>query len=138
MVTEHVLRFVRLPLLNARFLVGVVSADLLIKNDETCRELVDEAKNYLLLPEERLLKQGSRFKTRQPTKRGEVLFAVGGWCTGDAINSVERYQNRNKLAPLFFNFHFCILTMKLNNCNRPREKGDCDRDQITALFLALS
>ena len=87
---KQILKHVRLPLLNARFLVGVVSADLLVKSDENCRELVDEAKNYLLLPEERLLKQGSRFKARQPTKRGEVLFAVGGWCTGDAINSVER------------------------------------------------
>lgn len=89
---KEVLKFVRLPLLSARFLVGVVSADLLIKSDENCRELVDEAKNYLLLPEQRLLMQGSRFKPRQPTKRGEVLFAVGGWCTGDAINSVERYD----------------------------------------------
>ena len=87
---KQVLKHVRLPLLSARFLVGVVSADLLVKNDESCRELVDEAKNYLLLPEQRLLMQGSRFKPRQPTKRGEVLFAVGGWCTGDAINSVER------------------------------------------------
>jgi len=92
---KEVLKHVRLPLLNARFLVGVVSADMLIKNNENCRELVDEAKNYLLLPEERLLKQGSRFKARQPTKRGEVLFAVGGWCTGDAINSVERYIKAN-------------------------------------------
>ena len=87
---KQVLKYVRLPLLSAKFLVGVVSADLLIKYDESCRELVDEAKNYLLLPEQRLLMQGSRFKARQPTKRGEVLFAVGGWCTGDAINSVER------------------------------------------------
>lgn len=88
---KEVLRHVRLPLLSARFLVGVVSPDLLIRNDENCRELVDEAKNYLLLPEQRNLMQGSRFKPRQPTKRGEVLFAVGGWCTGDAINSVERF-----------------------------------------------
>lgn len=91
---KQILKHVRLPLLNARFLVGIVSADLLVKSDENCRELVDEAKNYLLLPEERLMKQGSRFKVRQPTKRGEVLFAVGGWCTGDAINSVERYYQK--------------------------------------------
>ena len=84
------LQHVRLPLLSAKFLVGVVSPDLLIRYDEGCRELVDEAKNYLLLPEQRNLMHGSRFNARQPTKRGEVLFAVGGWCTGDAINSVER------------------------------------------------
>ena len=86
----EVLQHVRLPLVSARFLVGVVSADLLIKNDESCRDLVDEAKNYLLLPEQRLLMQGPRTRPRQPAKRGEVLFAVGGWCSGDAINSVER------------------------------------------------
>ena len=87
---HEVLSHVRLPLVSARFLVGVVSADLLIKNNESCRDLVDEAKNYLLLPEQRLLMQGPRTRPRQPAKRGEVLFAVGGWCSGDAINSVER------------------------------------------------
>ena len=87
---HKVLQHVRLPLVSARFLVGVVSADLLIKNNDSCRDLVDEAKNYLLLPEQRLLMQGPRTRPRQPAKRGEVLFAVGGWCSGDAINSVER------------------------------------------------
>ena len=88
---SEVLQHVRLPLVSARFLVGVVSSDLLIKNNDSCRDLVDEAKNYLLLPEQRLLMQGPRTRPRQPAKRGEVLFAVGGWCSGDAINSVERY-----------------------------------------------
>ena len=86
---KDVLQHVRLPVLNAKFLVSVVSADMLIKNDASCRELVDEAKNYLLLPEQRMIMQGPRFVCRQKNKR-EVLFAVGGWCTGDAINSVER------------------------------------------------
>lgn len=89
---HEVLQHVRLPLVSARFLVGVVSADLLIKNNDSCRDLVDEAKNYLLLPEQRLLMQGPRTRPRQPAKRGEVLFAVGGWCSGDAINSVERFD----------------------------------------------
>ena len=103
---KEVLKHVRLPLLSAKFLVGVVSPDLLIRYDENCRELVDEAKNYLLLPEQRNLMQGSRFKPRQPTKRGEVLFAVGGWCTGDAINSVERYEF------LYFFFTSCFQHVK--------------------------
>jgi len=87
-----VLQHVRMPLLSPKFLVGTVGADLLIKSDDTCRDLVDEAKNYLLLPQERPHMQGPRTRPRKPIRRGEVLFAVGGWCSGDAIASVERYD----------------------------------------------
>uniref|UniRef100_A0A8C5LGH3 Kelch-like protein 20 n=1 Tax=Jaculus jaculus TaxID=51337 RepID=A0A8C5LGH3_JACJA len=87
-----VLQHVRLPLLSPKFLVGTVGSDPLIKSDEECRDLVDEAKNYLLLPQERPLMQGPRTRPRKPIRCGEVLFAVGGWCSGDAISSVERYD----------------------------------------------
>ena len=73
-------------------MVGTVGSDLLVRSDEACRDLVDEAKNYLLLPQERPLMQGPRTRPRRPTRRGEVLFAVGGWCSGDAIASVERFD----------------------------------------------
>ena len=53
---------------------------------------MDEAKNYLLLPQERPHMQGPRTRPRKPIRRGEVLFAVGGWCSGDAIASVERHD----------------------------------------------
>uniref|UniRef100_A0A9J7XHY5 Kelch-like protein 20 n=1 Tax=Cyprinus carpio carpio TaxID=630221 RepID=A0A9J7XHY5_CYPCA len=88
----RVLQHVRLPLLSPKFLVGTVGSDPLIKSDEECRDLVDEAKNYLLLPQERPLMQGPRTRPRKPIRCGEVLFAVGGWCSGDAISSVERYD----------------------------------------------
>jgi len=88
----HVLQHVRMPLLSPKFLVGTVGSDILIKSDEACRDLVDEAKNYLLLPQERPHMQGPRTRPRKPIRRGEVLFAVGGWCSGDAIASVERYD----------------------------------------------
>ena len=97
-----------MPLLSPKFLVGTVGSDILIKSDEACRDLVDEAKNYLLLPQERPLMQvrssspwyhgydiflqGPRTRPRKPIRKGEVLFAVGGWCSGDAIASVERYD----------------------------------------------
>ena len=71
----QVLQHVRLPLLNPKFLVGTVSTDLLIRSDEACRDLVDEAKNYLLLPQERPLMQGPRTRPRKPIRCGEVLFA---------------------------------------------------------------
>lgn len=87
-----VLQHVRLPLLSPKFLVGTVGSDLLVRSDETCRDLVDEAKNYLLLPQERPLMQGPRTRPRKPSRRGEILFAVGGWCSGDAIASVEKFD----------------------------------------------
>lgn len=85
------LQHVRLPLLGPKFLVGTVGSELLVRSDEACRDLVDEAKNYLLLPQERPLMQGPRTRPRKPMRR-EVLFAVGGWCSGDAIASVERFD----------------------------------------------
>lgn len=69
-----VLQHVRLPLLSPKFLVGTVSSDLLVRSDEECRDLVDEAKNYLLLPQERPLMQGPRTRPRKPTRRG--LFKI--------------------------------------------------------------
>ncbi|CAF0862241.1 unnamed protein product [Didymodactylos carnosus] len=89
---SQALEHVRLPLMNARFLVNTVSSHPLIRSDQTCRDLVDEAKDYLLLPQERLNMQGPRTRPRKPIKPGEVLFAVGGWCSGDAIASVEMYD----------------------------------------------
>lgn len=61
--------------MSARFLVNTVSADPLIKSDQACRDLIDEAKDYLLLPQDRLNKQGPRTKRRKPVKASEVLFA---------------------------------------------------------------
>ena len=71
----QVFSHVRLPLISPKYLVGTVGSDLLIRSDETCRDLVDEAKNYLLLPQERPLMQGPRTRPRRPTRRGEVVFA---------------------------------------------------------------
>ena len=83
----QVLQHVRLPLMTPKFLVGTVGADLLIKSDEACRDLVDEAKNYLLLPQERPLMQGPRTRPRKPIKCGEVLFA-GEFYLGGLLNQI--------------------------------------------------
>lgn len=84
------LSHVRLPLCTPKFLVSVVSEEILVKSDPASRDLVDEAKNYLLLPVERPNMQGPRTKPRKPLQGSEVLYAVGGWCSGDAIASIER------------------------------------------------
>lgn len=72
----QVLQHVRLPLLSPKFLVGTVGSDLLVRSDESCRDLVDEAKNYLLLPQERPLMQGPRTRPRKPTRRGAFFFLL--------------------------------------------------------------
>ena len=92
---EHlatVLQYVRLPLLDRSYLVSRVGMEPLIRSSEACRDLVDEAKDYLLLPEQRSLLQGPRTTPRRPIQSNEVMFAVGGWCSGDAISLVERYN----------------------------------------------
>ena len=61
--------------MSPKFLVGTVGSDLLVKSDDVCRDLVDEAKNYLLLPQERPQMQGPRTRPRKPIRCGEVLFA---------------------------------------------------------------
>ncbi|XP_022820736.1 kelch-like protein diablo isoform X3 [Spodoptera litura] len=85
----QVLQHVRLPLLSPKFLVGTVSSELLIRSDDACRDLLDEAKNYLLLPQERPLMQGPRTRPRKPTRR--VMYridperSVAGLCRGSVV-----------------------------------------------------
>ena len=92
---EHlasVLQHVRLPLLDRSYLVSRVGSEPLVRSSEACRDLLDEAKDYLLLPEQRSQLQGPRTTPRRPIQSNEVMFAVGGWCSGDAISLVERYN----------------------------------------------
>lgn len=89
---HHLLEHVRLPLIEAEYLVSCISCEPLIRQNESCRDLVDEAKDYLLLPDQRFRHKGPRTRPRKHIKPNEVLFAVGGWCNGDAINMVERYN----------------------------------------------
>ena len=88
---SQLLQHVRFPLMDIKYLITKVGADPLIKQDQTCRDLIDEAKDYHLLdPQDRQL--GPRTRPRKPFSTGELLFAVGGWCSGDAISSVEMYD----------------------------------------------
>ena len=50
--------------MKAKFLVGTVDKSQLIRTDSACRDLIDEAKNYLLLPQERGHMQGPRLGSK--------------------------------------------------------------------------
>lgn len=89
---HNILCHVRLPLLSPSYLVSRVSSDPLIRGDQQCRDLIDEAKDYLLLPDQREHLQGPRTRPRRSTRQNELLYAVGGWCSGDAISMVECYD----------------------------------------------
>lgn len=94
----QILQHVRMPLLNRSYLVSRVGAEPLIRLDAACRDLVDEAKDFLLLSNHRssiaATLEGPRVRPRKPLRKEEVLIAIGGWCSGDAISMVERYDAR--------------------------------------------
>lgn len=101
----QVLQHVRLPLLSPKFLVGTVGSDLLVRSDESCRDLVDEAKNYLLLPQERPLMQGPRTRPRKPTRRGMDVFYT-------SFLSVF-IKNSKTLLKIFNGFSFFYNNLKM-------------------------
>jgi len=82
--------------MSARFLVNTVSADPLIRADQMCRDLIDEAKDYLLLPQDRLNKQGPRTRRRKPIKSSEMLFAgLLIWFFFSKKNNLFSFFNKN-------------------------------------------
>ena len=57
----------RMPLLSPRFLVDRVEAEDLIKQDLKCRDLLDEAKNYHMLPDRRTSMRKTQITPRKST-----------------------------------------------------------------------
>lgn len=87
---SEVLSQVRLPLLSPHFLKDSVASDPLIHDDLRCRDLVDEAKDYHLLPDRRSQMQTPRTVPRRCSNENGVIYAVGGLSSsGDSLNSVE-------------------------------------------------
>ncbi|XP_033632334.1 kelch-like protein diablo [Asterias rubens] len=90
----ELLQAIRMPLLSPRFLVDIVEAEDLIKQDIKCRDLLDEAKNYHMLPDRRTRMQQERIKPRRSTVGS--IYCVGGMdSTGHSLSSVERYNLSN-------------------------------------------
>lgn len=89
---SKLLTHVRLPMLSVPFLMQEVDGEPLLKESIECRDLLDEAKKYHLLPESRDLRSTiSRFAPRKSTVG--TLYAVGGKESSESITrSVETYN----------------------------------------------
>lgn len=87
----RLLSCVRLPLLKPQYITDRVASEDLIKNCLKCRDLVDEAKDYHLMPERRPLLQTFRTKPRCCNDIPGYIFAVGGLTNnGDSLSTVEK------------------------------------------------
>ncbi|XP_071455717.1 kelch-like protein 18 [Hetaerina americana] len=84
---------VRLPLLSPRYLADNVAKQELIHRSHECRDLVDEARDYHLIPERRSLVNEARTLPRCGSPFVDHIFAVGGLTkSGDSLSTVESYD----------------------------------------------
>ncbi len=87
------LRSVRLPLLSTSFLTSEVEVNQFIKKDLECRDLLDKAKNFHLMPEKFMMSVEEWYLPRKSTVG--LLFAIGGrGAVGEPFSSVEFYDFR--------------------------------------------
>ena len=87
------LKHVRLPLLSTSFLTQHVESNPYVKKSLECRDLLDEAKNFHLMPEQFWHSTLAQFQPRKSTVG--LLFAVGGrGAVGEPFSSVECYDFR--------------------------------------------
>ncbi|KAK6027757.1 kelch repeat protein [Ostertagia ostertagi] len=94
---SRLLACVRLPLLKPSFLADQVAGHQLVRGDLACRDLVDEAKDYHLIPERRPYLRSFRTKARCCNDVPGLMFAIGGLSTGgDSLSTVEMYDPLTK------------------------------------------
>ena len=87
----ELLEQIRLPTLSPHFLVDQVEKEELIRQDIACRNLLDAAKNFHMLPDRR-----SKFGTQksQPRKStfGKLFSVCGMDSTGHPLRTIEQYD----------------------------------------------
>ncbi|KAM8953751.1 kelch-like protein 29 [Pelodytes ibericus] len=74
----ELLAVVRLPFIHPSYLLNIVDNEELIKSSEACRDLVNEAKRYHMLPHARQEMQTPRTRPRLSAGVAEVIVLVGG------------------------------------------------------------
>jgi kelch-like protein 18 len=113
----EVLSKVRLPLLSPQYLADSVATEELVRSSHKCRDLLDEAKDFHLMPERRELLSSYRTRPRG-TEAGEI-FAVGGLTkSGDAVSTVEIYdpiRNEWRMGPAMSMLRSRVGVAVLNN-----------------------
>ncbi|XP_019629977.1 PREDICTED: kelch-like protein 18 [Branchiostoma belcheri] len=83
---------VRLPLLKPQFIIERVMTDELVRSSHQCRDLVDEAKDYYLMPQRRS-QLSSRLRPRCCTDIPGRIYAVGGLTqAGESLSTVEVFD----------------------------------------------
>ncbi|XP_033838945.1 kelch-like protein 18 [Periophthalmus magnuspinnatus] len=91
-VLPELLEQIRLPLCRPQFLSDRVQQDQLLRCCHKCRDLVDEAKDFHLMPELRPL-PAFKLRPRVCSSLSGLLYAVGGLSsTGDSLNLVEVFD----------------------------------------------
>lgn len=89
----QVLAKVRLPLLSPQYLADRVATEELIRTSHQCRDLLDEAKDFHLMPERRALIQSFRTRRRCCDFIIGQIYAVGGLTkNGESVSTVEIYD----------------------------------------------
>ncbi|ELK24978.1 Tyrosine-protein phosphatase non-receptor type 23 [Myotis davidii] len=89
---------IRLPLCRPQFLSDRVQQEDLVRCCHKCRDLVDEAKDYHLMPERRPHLPAFRTRPRCCTSIAGLIYAVGGlnsaanFYAGDSLNVVEVFD----------------------------------------------
>ncbi|XP_064610470.1 LOW QUALITY PROTEIN: kelch-like protein 18 [Liolophura sinensis] len=85
---------VRLPLLTPQYLSDRVATEELVKSSLKCRDLLDEAKDYHLMPERRPLLQTFKARPRCCTDVPGFIYAIGGLTSSgrDSLSTVEYYD----------------------------------------------
>uniref|UniRef100_A0A182N2A3 Kelch-like protein diablo n=1 Tax=Anopheles dirus TaxID=7168 RepID=A0A182N2A3_9DIPT len=92
-----ILASIRLPLLSPQFLADNVATEELIKTSHKCRDLLDEARDFHLMPERRALVSTIRTRPRCFDFVVGLIFAVGGLTkNGESVSTVEIYNPATK------------------------------------------
>uniref|UniRef100_UPI00358DF8EC kelch-like protein 29 n=1 Tax=Myxine glutinosa TaxID=7769 RepID=UPI00358DF8EC len=76
--SADVVSSVRLPFIHPSYLFDTVDKDEIVRSAETCRELVNEAKRYHMLPHARQEMQTPQTRPRTVAGMVEVIVVVGG------------------------------------------------------------
>ena len=84
---------VRLPLLPPQYLSDRVLSEEIIHSNIHCRDLIDEAKDYMLMPERRKQLRSTRTSPRRCSDAAGLIYIVGGLTSsGESLSTVEKYD----------------------------------------------